>query len=64
MSNRNDVKSYGLEFYTRAYPMFTELYKLFYLKGIKLILDNLYNLWSPIALAHLIMAVEALENMV
>lgn len=55
MGNRNGVKFYGLDFHTRSYPMFTELYKLFYPKGIKLIPDNIYDLLSPVALAHLIM---------
>jgi len=54
-STRAGVKSYGLEFNTRAYPIFTELHLLFYPKGIKLIPHNIYELLSPVALAHLIM---------
>jgi len=46
---------YGLQFLTRSLPCFTELHSLFYSNGVKLIPDNIYNLLSPVALAHLIM---------
>lgn len=54
-SLRNGVYNYGLEFFTRALPCFTELHPLFYPNGIKEIPQNIYELLTPIALAHLIM---------
>jgi hypothetical protein len=33
----------------------TELYSLFYLNGVKIIPNNIYELLTPIALAHMIM---------
>jgi hypothetical protein len=41
-----------LYFFTRALPCFTELYNLFYPKGIKVIPENIIELLDPIALAH------------
>jgi hypothetical protein len=52
---RAGVRYYGLEFFTRAYPCFTELYLLFYSNGVKVVPDNIYELLTPVALAHLIM---------
>jgi hypothetical protein len=46
---------YGLQFSTRALPCFTELYYLFYPNGVKIIPDNIYELLTPVALAHIIM---------
>lgn len=46
---------YALGFFTRALPCFTELHSLFYPKGIKVIPENIYELLTPVALAHLIM---------
>lgn len=43
------------ELNTRAMPCLTELYSLFYSKGVKVIPDNIYELLTPVALAHLIM---------
>ena len=40
---------------TRALPCFTELYSIFYVNKVKVIPDNIYNLLTPVALAHLIM---------
>jgi hypothetical protein len=34
---------------------FTELYYLFYSKGVKVIPENIYELLTPVALAHFIM---------
>jgi hypothetical protein len=45
----------ALEFSTRSLPCFTELYSLFYLNGVKIIPEDIYNMLTPIALAHLIM---------
>jgi len=52
---RLGVKFYGLEFFTRSYPFLTELFSLFHPAGKKVIPDNIYDLLSPVALAHLIM---------
>lgn len=48
-------RHYALEFYTRSMPCFTELYYLFYPNGVKIIPEDIYNLLTPVALAHLIM---------
>jgi len=45
----------GLEFFTRSLPCFTELHSLFYPNGVKIIPSNIYELLTPVALAHLIM---------
>lgn len=45
----------GLQFFTRSMPCFTELYTLFYPSGVKVIPENIYELLTPVALAHLIM---------
>lgn len=53
--SRLGVPSYALEFVTRILPCFTELHSLFYLSGRKIIPENIYELLTPVALAHLIM---------
>jgi len=47
---------YSLEFTTRSLPCLTELFYLFYPRGtgIKIIPENIYELLTPIALAHVI----------
>jgi len=40
---------------TRSFPCFTDLHLLFYVNKVKVIPENIYDLLSPIALAHLIM---------
>jgi hypothetical protein len=51
----------GLEFFTRTLPCFTELHSLFYpsftqrVKGTKIIPYNIFDLLTPVTLAHLIM---------
>ena len=52
---RSGNKFYALEFFTRALPCFTELHSLFYPVGTKIIPYNLYDILTPVALAHLIM---------
>ena len=52
---RAGKKLYGLEVFTRALPCFTELHSLFYPNGTKIIPDNIYDLLTSVALAHLIM---------
>jgi hypothetical protein len=44
----------GLEFFTRS-PCITELHSVFYVNRIKVIPHNIYELLTPVALAHLIM---------
>jgi hypothetical protein len=46
---------FGLQFFSRSLPCFTELHSLFYSSGVKIIPDNIYELLTPVALAHLIM---------
>lgn len=45
----------SLEFFTRSLPCLTELYSLFYPNKVKIIPQNIYELLTPVALAHLIM---------
>jgi hypothetical protein len=51
----NRTRTYALQIFTRGLPCFTELHSLFYVNKIKVIPNNIYNLLTPIALAHLIM---------
>jgi hypothetical protein len=46
---------YGLEFFTRSMPCITELHSLFYTNGVKRVPQNVYDLLTPVALAHVIM---------
>jgi len=39
-------------FNTRCLPCFNELYSLFYLDSIKVVPEDIYNLLTPVALAH------------
>nr|QBM31598.1 hypothetical protein [Arthrobotrys musiformis] len=54
-STRAGKTSYALGIFTRSLSCFTELYSIFYPNGIKVIPENIYNLLTPVALAHLIM---------
>ena len=45
----------GLQVFTRSLPCFTELYSIFYINKVKVIPDDIYNLLTPVALAHVIM---------
>lgn len=54
-SIRSGKPVFGLEFFTRTMPCLTELHSLFYIKGVKVIPCNIYELLTPVALAHLIM---------
>lgn len=53
--NRSGIPLYSLEFFTRVLSCFTQLHSLFYPKGVKIIPENIYDLLTPVALAHLIM---------
>lgn len=53
--SRHGVINYSLSLQTRSLPCFTELYSLFYMEGVKVIPEDIYNLLTPAALAHWIM---------
>jgi len=43
-------------------PCLTELHSLFYPNGVKIVPQNIYELLTPIALAHLIMGDGSVER--
>lgn len=43
---------YNFRFETRAYPVFTSLINTWYPNGIKLVPNTIYDLLTPLALAH------------
>lgn len=45
----------SLQFFTRSLTCITELYFLFYPKGVKIVPEDIYNMLTPVALAHMIM---------
>lgn len=49
---RNETITYAVGFKTRSLPCFNEIYDLFYKDKIKQIPDNIYDLLTPIAIAH------------
>lgn len=53
---------YALEFVTRSMPCISELRSLFYPNGVKIIPHNIYELLTPVALAHLIMGDGSVER--
>nr|YP_009574610.1 LAGLIDADG endonuclease [Orbilia dorsalia]QBF58411.1 LAGLIDADG endonuclease [Orbilia dorsalia] len=55
VKDRLGTNTIELQFETRSMTCITELYLLFYSEKIKVIPQNIYNLLTPIALAHLIM---------
>jgi len=52
---RAGKRNNGLEIFTRSFPCFKELRSIFYVDKVKIIPDNIYELLTPVALAHLIM---------
>jgi len=52
---RSHLEYISLEFFTRSMPCITELHSLFYPNGVKIVPYNIYELLTPVALAHLIM---------
>lgn len=48
-------KNISLQFFTRSMTCITKLHPLFYPSGVKIIPKNIYDLLTPVALAHLIM---------
>lgn len=49
---RKGNENYSLGFTTRSLLCFTELHSLFYPNKVKIIPDNIYDLLTPVALAH------------
>lgn len=54
-SNRKGKDLFALEFSTRYLPCLNELYLLFYKDKVKVIPNIIYDLLTPVALAHWIM---------
>jgi LAGLIDADG DNA endonuclease family/LAGLIDADG endonuclease len=52
---RSGNKFYGLLFQTRTLPCFKELYRMFYENKVKRLPNNIYEILTPVALAHWIM---------
>jgi hypothetical protein len=59
---KKEKKFYGLQFFTRSMPCLTELYSLFYPNGVKIVPQNIYELLTPVALAHLIMGDDSAQQ--
>jgi len=69
ISIRAGTRCYALQFFTRSMPCLTELHSLFYLNGsarreqarlrcaagVKIIPQDIYNMLTPVALAHMVM---------
>jgi len=55
IGSRLGKETIGLEFSTRLMPCLTKLHSLFYPNGVKIVPYNIYELLTPIALAHMIM---------
>nr|UTI38589.1 hypothetical protein [Fusarium musae]UTI38686.1 hypothetical protein [Fusarium musae]UTI38711.1 hypothetical protein [Fusarium musae]UTI38736.1 hypothetical protein [Fusarium musae] len=54
-NTRKDRVDFALYFRTRGLPCFNELRSLFYIDKVKVVPEDIYNLLTPVALAHLIM---------
>jgi hypothetical protein len=52
---RNNKQFFGIQFHTRSLPCFTQLHSIFYDNEVKVVPQGIYNLLTPIALAHWIM---------
>lgn len=61
-SVRKGVPYYNLTISTRGLPCFTELYHLFYVNNKKIIPENIYELLTPVCLAHIIMGDGTLQS--
>ena len=53
-STRRGTNTHALQILTRSLPCFTELYSVYYYNGIKRIPADIFNLLTPVALAHLV----------
>jgi LAGLIDADG DNA endonuclease family len=49
---KSGIPIYSLRVCTRSLPCFTELYSLFYPDKVKIISEDIYDLLTPVALAH------------
>lgn len=54
-SVRRGIAFYHITITTRVLPCFTELYSIFYPNKVKVIPEDIYNMLTPVALAHMIM---------
>lgn len=54
-STRKGAINYNITITTRALPCFTEFHPIFYVNNKKRVPHNIYELLTPVALAHLIM---------
>jgi len=54
-SRRKGIETYCLVFNTRSLLCFSKLHSVFYPKKVKVIPENIYELLTPVALAHMIM---------
>ena len=61
-SHRKGKDLFALEFSTRYLPCLNELYLLFYKDKVKVIPNIIYDLLTPVALAHWIMGDGAILN--
>jgi len=52
---REGKRFFGVEFFTRALPCFTDLHALFSINGVKIIPEEIFHLLDDVALAHWIM---------
>jgi hypothetical protein len=55
LRKRGDKSFLSIEIITRSLPCITSLHNVFYSKGVKIIPENIYDLLTPVALAHIIM---------
>jgi hypothetical protein len=60
--SRFGKETIGLQFFTRSMPCLTELHSLFYPNGVKIVPYNIYELLTPITLAHMIMGDGSVER--
>jgi len=54
-SSKNYKMHIGIDFHTRNLPCFTDYYNIFYVNGVKVVSEDIFNLFTPMALAHFIM---------
>lgn len=55
LDKRTKKEYSSMYFRTKRLPLFTEYYNLFYTNGVKVIPNNIYDLLTPLGLAHWIM---------
>jgi LAGLIDADG DNA endonuclease family/Cytochrome C oxidase subunit II, periplasmic domain len=55
IGKRNNTIVYGLEFFTRSLPCFSQIHSLWYYQGTKVLPYDLFDYLTPIALANWIM---------